>query len=52
MNESTAPPMVWLRIDEVLELVSLAFERDDLERATMWMGLALTANDDQEPSDA
>lgn len=47
MNEQ--PPIIRIRVEEVLELVCFSLDRDDIDRATRWASLALSANDPADP---
>ena len=39
-------PEVLITVEEVLSLMQLALERDDIDRAVRWAGVALSVNDD------
>jgi hypothetical protein len=39
-------PDIRIRVEEALALVAIDLAKDDLERATQWAALALSANDD------
>jgi hypothetical protein len=45
MNENPTRPVVGLRIEEVIALVTHALANDDVARADRWLSLALSAND-------
>ena len=53
MSENQAQPRaVPMTVDDVIVLMVHELDRDDIDRASQWLALALSVNDPKEPADA